>query len=246
MSINKKILKTVISLACTCSIAAVTTMNCMPASAEYSPESVKLNVRSIYQYESPALPTGCESTSLAIALNYYGCNVSKNTIADKYLFKGDINWNTMKVPDPLTTFIGNPNNDYSYGCYSVCVQDTANYYFKTNHLPYQAIAYIDGDLSWWFTELRRGRPVIIWATMNMAPTKKTTVWETNSGKTIQWLGNEHCLVLTGYDLSKNLVYVADPLQNTTESTAYDLDLFAQRYAEQGKHAVVIKKSGSSL
>ena len=242
MTINKKFIKTAISLICTCSVAASAAISCLPASASYDPDALKLNIKSICQYESPALPTGCESTSLAIALKYYGCDVTKNTIADKYLFKGDINWSSMTGPDPLTTFIGNPNNSYSYGCYSVCVQDTANYYFKSNNYPYQAIAYIGNDLSYWFTEIKHGRPVIIWATMNMAPTKKTTIWQTSSDKKIQWLGNEHCLVLTGYDLPKNVVYVADPLQNTTECVAYDMDLFAQRYAEQGKHAVVIRKN----
>lgn len=198
-----------------------------------------LAVSSIYQYGEPSLPTGCESTSLAIALNYYGANVTKNEIADKYISKGNINWNTMTGPDPLTTFIGNPNDNYSYGCYSTCIQNAANKYIKEKNMPYTAKAVVGKELSYWFARIRAGHPVVIWATMNMAATKKTTVWHTTSGKKIQWLGNEHCLVLAGYDLTKNVVYVADPMKNTSKCVAYDIDLFAKRYAEQGKHAVVI-------
>lgn len=47
----------------------------------------KLDVEPILQL--PELPTGCEITSLATVLNYYGYDISKTQLADEYLECGD-------------------------------------------------------------------------------------------------------------------------------------------------------------
>lgn len=47
----------------------------------------KLDVEPVLQL--PELPTGCEITSLATILNYYGYDISKTQLADEYLECGD-------------------------------------------------------------------------------------------------------------------------------------------------------------
>lgn len=47
----------------------------------------KLDVEPVLQL--PELPTGCEITSLATVLNYYGYDISKTQLADEYMERGD-------------------------------------------------------------------------------------------------------------------------------------------------------------
>ena len=52
-----------------------------------------------------------------------------------------------------------------------------------------------------------------------------------------WPSNEHCVVLTGFNLEKNTVFIADPLSDIVER---DLTEFAATYSAYYRQAVVIK------
>ena len=83
--------------------------------------------------------------------------------------------------------------------------------------------------------VKKGTPVIVWTTTNLAASKVTAEWEIN-GETIQWHSNEHCMVLMGYNGTKETVIVADPLHGIVE---FDMVKFYQRYEEQQSNAVII-------
>ncbi len=198
-------------------------------------------VKNVCQYDYPSLPTGCEITSLACCLNYYGFDVTKNILADEYLPSGNLYYLKGKMygPDPLTTFVGSPYSEDSFGCYGKCIEVTANKYFKSINSARKA-EYIRGqDFDELLKYIKQGKPVIVWATMRMWGTVMTDSWKTSYGKSITWKGNEHCLVLAGFDSQKKTVYVADPMENTTSLTEYSYSLFKQRYDEQDKNAVII-------
>lgn len=57
------------------------------------------------------------------------------------------------------------------------------------------------------------------------------------GKTISWLSPEHCMVLTGYNYEKGVVYAADPLEGSME---YNMERFEYTYKKLLSQAVVIK------
>jgi len=59
--------------------------------------------------------------------------------------------------------------------------------------------------------IRKGTPVILWATMYMRHTFRGDTWrdETDPSISITWRNNEHCLLLVGYD--KKYYYFNDPL-----------------------------------
>ncbi len=205
--------------------------------------STCLPVENICQYSEPELPTGCEVTSLAICLNYYGFDVSKNTLADEFLpigffeFKDDEKYG----PDLEYEFAGNPNAEESYGCFSHCIAETANQYFQSVDSSYIAKPCNGNALEELYAYLNQGKPVILWSTMYLAESFVSDTWKTEDGKTIEFRANEHCTVLAGYDKERNIVYVADPLSETDELEEYDKDLFEQRYNEMGKHAVIIQQ-----
>ena len=181
--------------------------------------------------QNPELPTGCEITALTSLLNYLGFDVDKITMADTYLDKGPIG-----QTDPAVAFIGSPYTDASYGCYSPVIENTADKYLADNMSTLKTYRMSGVSFRNLLCEIEQGNPVVIWASMYMSPTYNSSVWAVDE-HTVTWIANEHCLVIYGYDLDKNVVYTADPLVGNTE---YDIDLFETRYNELLKQAIVIK------
>ncbi len=204
--------------------------------------SYYMPVRNICQYSEPSLPTGCEVTALTSYLGYYGFDVSKNVLADKYLPKGNLFNIKGKLygPDPLAIFVGSPESVNSFGCYGKCIETTANRYLKSVNSHQKAKDISGKEFSELLSYIMRGKPVIVWTTMGLSQTVLTSSWQTTYGKAITWKGNEHCVVLAGYDPDRKVVYVADPMKDTESLTEYSYDLFRQRYDEQGKNAVIIE------
>ena len=78
----------------------------------------------------------------------------------------------------------------------------------------------------------------MWITgWNLIEPKLTDKWYTPEGKLIQWLANEHCVVINGYDKTKGVIYAADSLYG---NVYYDYTKFKKRYEDLGKQAVYIK------
>ncbi len=212
-------------------------------------DSCTLDIKSVCQYSKPALPTGCECTALTTVLKYYGFTVTKNEIADTYLEKtaftekktGGKNGETVLIgADPDVSFPGDPNDENSYGCYSKPIADAANKYLTAQGTNLRAKVQDGEELSYWYNYVNNGRPVIIWATDSMKKTVVADTWQTKDGKTIEWLHNEHCLVLVGYDTVKKTVAVCDPISRSVIPTVYKASLFEKRYNEQGRRAVLIE------
>lgn len=198
----------------------------------------QIYVENIMQY--PELPTGCETTALTILLNHLGYEVDKLTIARNYLPKLDFYWENdiYYGADFRTTFAGNPENEYSYGCYAPCIVTAANSYLSSvgtgvsahniSGTSFDSLLkdYIDND-----------SPVLIWITSNdLHETALTSIWTTPAGETVQWVAYEHCVVLTGYDYENGIIFVSDPLVG---NTSYDITKIRQRYIDMGQQSVWI-------
>lgn len=197
-----------------------------------------INVINISQY--PELPTGCEVTSLTILLNHLGYQANKLDLARNYLPKQDFYWKNgiYYGADFRTTFAGNPESEYSYGCYAPCITTTANTYFAANGYSAKANNVTGTDFDNLLTDyIDNDIPVLIWITSNnLHETKLTSIWTTPAGEKVQWLAYEHCVVLTGYDKDNGLIYVSDPLVG---NTSYDYSKIRQRYIDLGQQAVYI-------
>ena len=186
-----------------------------------------------YISQLPELPTGCEITSLAEVLNYLGYQVDKEYLAE----------HDLKMLDDLdgsfnNYFIGSPWDVTGWGCFAPAITNAANKYLTSIKSPKKAYNITGSTLSQLLTEIQNGNPVIVWITTNLDERTLFDNIELNNGTIFKWPENEHCVVLTGYNLnSPQTVTVADPLAGIVERT---YSKFNSRYNELGKRAVVIK------
>ena len=193
------------------------------------------------------LPTGCETCSATMLLNFYGYKISETTFADKYLVKKPFGYSNGSYtgPDPNCAFVGTPYSSNSYGAYAPIMAKCMNKYlsdksYKAVEISGKSLEYLSGKY------VAQGQPIMVWATINMSPSFKTTTWRVNYtdenakyklGSYYTWTAGEHCLLLTGYD--KDYYYFNDPWTNAR--TRYSKSLVNTRYNELGKQAVVMVK-----
>ncbi|MCM1220947.1 MAG: C39 family peptidase [Lachnospiraceae bacterium] len=191
--------------------------------------TIQLNVEPILQY--PELPTGCEVTALATVLNFYGLDVDKVYLANEFLPMGGVG-----EVGPMDAFIGNPQSPHSYGCYAPVIKTTAEKYL-TSLIWLKEDMTVEDITGTPLNELDQyivdGVPVIIWASMDMAETRRNEGWNIN-GETVYFMYNEHCLVLIGFTETEYIF--ADPLNGIK---SYEKGLVNQRYGELGQQAVII-------
>lgn len=193
------------------------------------------------------LPTGCETCSATMLLKHYGYNISETTFADKYLVKKPFGYSNGSYtgPDPNCAFVGTPYSSNSYGAYAPIMVKCMNKYlsdksYKAVEISGKSLEYLSGKY------VAQGQLIMIWATINMLPSFKTTTWRVNYtdenakyklGSYYTWIAREHCLVMTGYD--NYYYYFNDPWTNAR--TRYSKSLVNTRYNELGKQAVVMVK-----
>ncbi len=193
------------------------------------PDSVKLNVKNILQ--RPELPMGCEVTSLDIVLQYMGYDIPKGQLSDQFLPKG-----SSSSTSPYTAFLGNPRSRSSWYCYSPVIVKCANSYLQSVKAKQKAVDLTGTKFEDLFYELDAGRPVVIWGTLSMGSPSTRGSWYVG-GRSYPRYINLHCLVLTGYDRKKGVVYVSDPIYG---NRSYRLETVKTRYAQMGSQAVVIR------
>ncbi len=205
--------------------------------AELGTENVQMQTETIENYykmedfewlsQNPELPTGCEITSLTSVLNYYGINVKKETMADDYLKKGDGSYYKM--------FLGNPRDAGSFGCMAQPIVDAANLYFKKNNVSMKASNVSGVTFDKILEYVSQGVPMIVWNTMGMAAAYESQTL-TLDGREYIWIAPEHCVVVVGYDLDNNEVYVADPMAGMVTR---NLKTFEERYDSLKRQAVYV-------
>lgn len=191
--------------------------------------------------QNPELPTGGEVTALAIALNHVGFSIDKVTLARTYLPKMDFyTKNGMNYgADFNTTFAGDPENEYSYGCFAPCIEVAGNNYLKTQNTSYKAKNLTGNDFDKLLTDYTdKDKLVMIWITSNLSKPVYEDSWYSPNGTVMKWPKYASCIVLTGYDKSKKLVYAVDPNRG---KVSLDMDLVRERYNDLGKNSVIIDK-----
>ncbi len=193
--------------------------------------------------QNPELPHGCEVTGLAILLAHYGISADKCELADRWLPKGI--WGQTNFRE---AFVGDPRKrTSSAGCFAPVIADAANRYLtegkpqrtedgKTRDVKIQtegtlgtdsgltAVAKENVSFSDLLSALQEA-PVLAWTTMDLQAPYIAQVWEVD-GEELYWQNLEHCVVLTGYDTEKGILYGTDPLYGPCE---YDMKLFSIRF-----------------
>lgn len=180
-------------------------------------------------------PTGCESVSAVMACQYAGIAITPDTFIDKYLPRASFTYKNGKLVGyhPNDCFMGNPYTSNGFGCYAPCIEKTIRKFLPTNYTMINTTGSSVSSLCKNYID--RGVPVVFWATMSMVAPGKGATWTLkDSGQTFQWLANEHCLVLTGYD--SQYYFFNDPLQGKVK---YKKSLVETRYKQMGSQSLVI-------
>lgn len=190
---------------------------------------VQLEAEPILQH--PELPTGCEVTSLTMALRFAGYDVSKEELADQFLDKAPPGSVSYK-----SAFWGNPREAESFGCYAPVIVKAANKYLASQKSDKTATNLTGASLDDLLSEVRMGYPVIVWGSMYIDEEIVFSYgWEIE-GETVTWPSNEHCMLLIGFDLENNAVIVCDPLNGIV---SYDKSAFQRHYETLERQAIVI-------
>lgn len=183
-------------------------------------------------------PTGCECVSTVMLLNFLKVDVGVDDFFEKCVSSEPmINKNGQLFgPDPRKKFAGDPKDPDSFGTYSPVITEALNNAFDLYKINYRAI-----DLSNIPTEtllkeyIDNDKPVIYWASIDLKETIKGPSWQiTGSNETFEWVSNEHCMLLVGYDDDK--LYFNDPWHNHG-TIGYDRTLVEKRHAEEFSMAV---------
>ncbi|ONI38923.1 hypothetical protein AN640_02145 [Candidatus Epulonipiscium fishelsonii] len=194
----------------------------------------KINVPHIKQL--PELGRGCEVTSLAMLLNYYGINVSKMTLAEE--IKKDETSHTidengkMHFGNPYDGFVGDMYNlqNEGYGVYHGPITDLANQYITAVDLT--GIEFED-----LLNFVSRGYPILVItnATYKYLPEYEFELWHTPTG-IVKVTRRMHSVVVTGYT-EKNVI-INDPLYYTS-NRVLDLQNFKEAWEQMGHQAVMV-------
>ncbi len=173
-------------------------------------------------------PTGCESVSAVMALQYQGLDITVDEFIKTYLEKGP-----KANFDPDICFGGDPYSSSGMGCWAPTIEKAVSRIPKCFNINVQTLygkhlnqlcrEYIDNNI-----------PVLVWATVGMQTPVNGNLIDYN-GKIIQWIAPEHCLLLVGYD-EENYIF-NDPLAG--EKVYYSRSTSENAYCGLGMQAVVI-------
>ena len=204
-------------------------------SKDYSEQYKLISVPYISQ--AGGYPTGCEIVSASMLLQYYEYNVSVDEFIDNYLensFLEEVNGD-LYGPNPNEVFVGDPRSVYSYGCYAPVIVNSLNKILDGEHLAKNTTGSEFNELIENYID--REIPVLVWTSINLLPTSAGTQWYIReSGDKFQWINNEHCMVLVGYDEDK--YYFNDPYDDNGV-VGHDKELVEERFKELGKQSVAI-------
>ncbi|MDU2197883.1 MAG: C39 family peptidase [Peptostreptococcaceae bacterium] len=182
---------------------------------------VQLNVKYISQY--PELPLGCEATALTQLLNYKKVNVNKITIANEMTYSPNKN--------PSLGFVGSPFKNEKgvfQAIYPEALESLAKKYRKSS-------ANITGaSVDTLEKEIRKGNPLVVWATLNFT-TPKMGYWYEGTKDKIWVAKNLHVVAVTGVD--HNYFYITDPAKG---SYKVKKSTFKSIYEKVGKKALVVR------
>lgn len=209
-----------------------TTVSSEPLSfEETNPKKARLDVDLLNQMDAPRLRNGCEVTSLAMLLNYFDVEVTKNELADEL---PSISYQDEQgyYGDPNEAFVGNVyGNGSGYFVYHDPIYDLAVEYVSKD---LKAIDLTGCEFPEVQHYLANGSPVWVITTTIYDETNDIAIWETKNGD-VEISMSEHSVLLVGYD--KDYVYLNDPYGNKDYQT--DLDNFVESWEQMGNQAITV-------
>lgn len=186
-------------------------------------------------YQMPELARGCEVTSLAMLINFFGTAVDKMTLADE-IAKDDAPpyYENGKLyrGNPNVGFVGDMTalNTYGLGVYHKPIHDLLIKYFPENAVD---LSGVDFDVLYYY--ISNKSPVWIITNATFAPLGESSfeTWNTKDGE-IKITYREHSVLITGYD--EDYIYFADPLSGLLRAPKKN---FIKAWEQMGSQAVTV-------
>lgn len=201
---------------------------------------MKKIIQAPYIDQSVKYPTGCESVSAVMLLQYLGIEISVEEFIEDYLEKKEMVEKKGKLygPNPREYFCGSPYNPDSFGCYAPVICKALE---KVLGKEYQVIDETDTPMEVLIEKyIDQQLPVIFWACINMREPILGPQWQLmDSEEIFTWISNEHCMLLVGYD--EEGYYFHDPHENRG-LIHYEKNLLENRHKAQYNMAVGVKKT----
>ena len=192
-------------------------------------EEQKLNVP--LRNQLPDLPNGCEVTSLAMLMNYYGIKVTQNELAQNIEHVESFTDNGKYRGNPNQGFVGHMSVANAGWCvYNGPLYNLARKY--TNRI----VNITGSDFLRVLKLVSDGHPVMIITTTSFSRVNNMQTWETNTGK-VRVTPSSHACVITGYSKKKKVVYLNNPYG--IKNQAVNWHNLEQSYDQQGRQALYI-------
>ncbi len=181
----------------------------------------------------PELYNGCEITSLAMLLQFFGTNKGKMELvremkSDPTPLKTDSAGNITHWGNPNFGFVGDvTGKDKGYSIYHTALLDVLKKYIST------AVDLTNQSFESLEQQIDAGIPVVVWTTIDYVEPKRWIIWDSPGGP-VRATFSVHSVLLVGYD--QNYVYVNDPL-SSVKGKQVDKRQFIRSWEALGKQAL---------
>ena len=219
----------------------------MPKSQEQEKKVVaSYMIDDVPVYVQQELPAGCEVYAGVVTLQYLGFDIDEHEFSNTYLITSPIWYDQTHRygPDMNSAYAGTVLE--GYGIYAPAMAKSMNNYLSAVGSEKRAETLKKVSLDTLCQEyVANNIPVMVWATTYMHEPYVKAEWvvdfvdenaDTAIGEVEQWMQNEHCLVLVGFD--KENYYFADSVSGSI--TAYEKEVSELRYEQLGSQAIVVK------
>lgn len=195
----------------------------------------KVCIQAPYIDQSGAYPTGCESVSAVMLLQFLGVDITVDEFIEKYLEKQDFEKRDGELfgPDPRKYFCGSPYDEDSFGCYAPVIAGAMKRVLGGTYTVKDESGTDTAELLRRYID--KGMPVVYWACINMREPVIGPQWKLlDTGQIFTWVSNEHCMLLVGYDGEG--YYFNDPYNNNG-LIHYPKEVVEERHRAQHMQAV---------
>ena len=195
----------------------------------------KVCIQAPYIDQSGAYPTGCESVSAVMLLQFLGVDITVDEFIEKYLEKQDFEKRDGEMfgPDPRKYFCGSPYDEDSFGCYASVIAGAMKRVLGGAYTVKDESGTDTAELIRRYID--KGMPVVYWACINMREPVIGPQWKLmDTGQIFTWVSNEHCMLLVGYDGEG--YYFNDPYNNNG-LIHYPKEVVEERHRAQHMQAV---------
>ncbi|MDR7080089.1 uncharacterized protein YvpB [Neobacillus niacini] len=194
-------------------------------------EEIQLDVPLLNQMDTPRLYNGCEVTSLAMLLQYWGIDVTKNELAAQ-IPRVPLQYADGKSGNPNMGFVGNMEDGPGLGVYHGPIFYLANsnvndllHVQNLSNYPFSSV----------LEKVGQGLPVWVITTTSFSPIPGINTWSTPQGS-VEVTYKMHSVVITGYD--QEYIYFNDPYG--TKNKKANKENFIAAWEQMGSQAIVIE------